>query len=342
MTRHGMTHSGTTHSDAAAFAARMAERGLTPPETIVGDGRIHRFSTNGKRSDTAGGYVLHLDRVSAGAFWDWRTGIYSTWCSSAPELMTPAERRLHEKRMVAHREQAQRDRTAAMQQNRERIDMLWKQSQRITFGDPVHTYLRGRGLNLKRIPDVLRLHPALDYWSFDKDGKAVKLGTHPAMLAAVQVDVYPDGNHHCPGVLTTVALHRTYLTRAGTKADVPAPKKLTGAAGDMRGAEMRLAGPEVVEGSLSLGVAEGIETALAAAEGSRVPTWATVSASGMKSFQWPRVPHDLYIFADNDANETGQRAARELERKARAYGLRVNTLIPPETGTDWADVWQSR
>ena len=43
---------------AEQFAADMATHGLVPPE-IVADGRIHRFSTNGKKGDTAGGYVLH-------------------------------------------------------------------------------------------------------------------------------------------------------------------------------------------------------------------------------------------------------------------------------------------
>lgn len=323
------------------FAASMAAHGLTPPETLVPDGRIHRFSTNGKRSDTAGGYVLHIDTIAAGAFWDWRTGLYATWCSRSAEAMSPAERRLHEQRMAAHRAQSRRDKTAAMRKNRERIDALWAASVPVTEGDPVHQYLRRRGLILASVPEVLRLHPALDYWDFDEAGKAVKRGTHPAMLAAVQAETFPDGPHR-PGVLTTVALHRTYLTPEGRKANVPTPKKLTGTTGDMRGAAIRLAAPAFIEGAYRLGVAEGIETALAAAEGSGVPTWATVSASGMKTFQWPRTPHELYVFADNDANETGQRAARELERKANACGVCVHTLIPPIEGSDWADVWQRR
>lgn len=323
------------------FAASMVAHGMQAPESIVPDGRIHRFSTNGKRGDTAGGYVLHLDPIAAGAFWDWRTGLYVTWCVHDTDRMSPSERKVHEDRMAAHRAQSRRDKTAAMRKNRERIDALWREAVPITPGDPVHTYLRGRGLILATIPDVLRFHPALDYWDFDDAGKAVKLGTHPAMVAAVQVEAFPDGPHR-PTVLTNVALHRTYLTHDGRKADVPAPKKLTGTTGDMRGAAIRLAAPAFIDGAYRLGVAEGIETALAAAEGSRVPTWATVSASGMKNFQWPRTPHELYVFADNDANETGQRAARELERKANACGVCVHTLIPPLPGSDWADVWQRR
>lgn len=324
-----------------AFAAHMAAHGLTPPEALQADGRIHRFSTNGKRSDTAGGYVLHLERIAAGAFWDWRTGLYATWCSHDRERMDPAQRHAFEQRMAVHRNQAKRDRTAALRKNRTRMDALWAESLPITPGDPVHTYLRRRGLALRRIPDVLRLHPSLDYWDFDAEGRPVRRGTYPAMLAAVQIEEFPDGPHRS-GVLSTVALHRTYLTDQGEKANVPNVKKLTGTAGDMRGAAIRLAPAAVIEGRYRLGVAEGIETALAAAEGSGVPTWATVSASGMKTFQWPRLPHDLYLFADNDSNQTGQKAAAELARKAQACGLAVHTLVPPTPGQDWADIWKAR
>jgi putative DNA primase/helicase len=77
----------------------------------VPDGRIHRFSTNGKRGDTAGGYALHVDQIAGGAFWNWRTGLYATWCSHDREAMNPAQRQDFEQRMAAHRDQARRDRT---------------------------------------------------------------------------------------------------------------------------------------------------------------------------------------------------------------------------------------
>jgi putative DNA primase/helicase len=324
-----------------AFAAHMAAHGLTPPAELQADGLIHRFSTNGKRGDTAGGYVLHLERFGAGAFWDWRTGLYATWCSHDSATLTPSQRQEFEERMALHRAQAKRDRTAALRKNRARMDALWAQSVPVCPGDPVHRYLRGRGLELRSVPEVLRLHPALDYWDFDADGKPVKRGTYPAMLAAVEVEEFPQGATQ-PGVLTMVALHRTYLTASGEKAAVPNVKKLTGTAGDMRGSAIRLAPAAVIQGQYRLGVAEGIETALAAAECSGVPTWATVSASGMKSFKWPRLPHALYLFADNDHNETGQRAAKELARKAQACGLAVHTLMPPLPGQDWADIWKAR
>jgi hypothetical protein len=42
-----------------AFHEAITAAGLTPPDTIHDDGVIHRFSTNGRRSDDSGYYVLH-------------------------------------------------------------------------------------------------------------------------------------------------------------------------------------------------------------------------------------------------------------------------------------------
>ena len=57
-----------------AFQGAIAAAGLTPPDSIIADGKIRRFSTNGKGSDDAGWYILHLDNIPAGSFGNWREG----------------------------------------------------------------------------------------------------------------------------------------------------------------------------------------------------------------------------------------------------------------------------
>jgi len=70
----------TSRSDPiAAFRDAICGAGLPAPEVVIGDGRIHRFSSNGKRSNTSGWYKLHLDGRPAGAFGCWRSGISETW-----------------------------------------------------------------------------------------------------------------------------------------------------------------------------------------------------------------------------------------------------------------------
>jgi putative DNA primase/helicase len=56
---------------ARSFQDAIAVAGLNPPQEIIGDGRLHRFATNGKAGDKSGWYVLHTNgNVPAGAFGD--------------------------------------------------------------------------------------------------------------------------------------------------------------------------------------------------------------------------------------------------------------------------------
>jgi len=54
------------------FQEAITAAGLTPPDTIIADGKIYRFSTSGKRGDDSGWYMLHTDGIAAGAFGCWR------------------------------------------------------------------------------------------------------------------------------------------------------------------------------------------------------------------------------------------------------------------------------
>jgi phage/plasmid primase-like uncharacterized protein len=61
------------------FIKAIQAAGLTPPESMVPDGKLHRFASNGKRGDDAVWYVLHDDGIPAGCFGDWRTGVKENW-----------------------------------------------------------------------------------------------------------------------------------------------------------------------------------------------------------------------------------------------------------------------
>ena len=74
------------------FISAIDAAGMTPPEEIRADGRLHRFSPTGKRKDDAGWYVLHLDNIPAGTFGNWRTGEAQNWCAKAENEMSAAER----------------------------------------------------------------------------------------------------------------------------------------------------------------------------------------------------------------------------------------------------------
>lgn len=92
------------------FQQAIAGAGLPAPEVIYGDGTLYRFSTNGKRMDQSGWYVLHDDGdIPAGAFGCWRSGLSQTWCSKDTQAMTPAERNAHQQRMQAIAQQREAD-----------------------------------------------------------------------------------------------------------------------------------------------------------------------------------------------------------------------------------------
>lgn len=91
------------------FRPAIAAAGLTPPDEIIADGKIHRFSTNGKPRDHSGWYMLHTDGIAAGAFGCWRTGLQSTWCAKSDTAMTDAERDAHHQRIAAMKAQREAD-----------------------------------------------------------------------------------------------------------------------------------------------------------------------------------------------------------------------------------------
>lgn len=87
------------------FTDSIKRAGLTPPDSIIGDGKLRRFSSNGKRGDDAGWYVFYGDGVPAGSFGDWRTGYSQTWQADNGRKLTDAEIRANRERMEAMRKQ---------------------------------------------------------------------------------------------------------------------------------------------------------------------------------------------------------------------------------------------
>lgn len=125
-----------------AFRLEIAAAGLTPPDTIHGDGAIHRFSTNGRRGDDSGWYILHLDGIPAGSFGCWRAGLQSTWCSKSDSIMTAAEREAYRQRIKAMRAQREAEQAKRHKAARETAADIWQQA------DPVkaHPYLTTKAI----------------------------------------------------------------------------------------------------------------------------------------------------------------------------------------------------
>lgn len=214
------------------------------------------------------------------------------------------------------------------------LQRLWREAAPVAAGDPVWLYLNRRGVLPEIMPVTLRCHRALPYWHTSA-GKPVRLGTFPALLAAVQG---PDG--------MTVAIHRTYLDVHGEKVQLrdpdseealPVKKLKTRREGVMPGAAVRLF--PVDRGRLV--VTEGIETALAVHILTGAPVWACVSASGLASVALPPDVREVVVAADHDPNGAGQRAAQLLAERLKEEGRAGSVLFPSTPGLDWLDVLNS-
>jgi hypothetical protein len=193
----------------------------------------------------------------------------------------------------------------------EAVIRLWRECEPIQ-GTVAETYLRHRGIGLE-IPVSLRFHPELKH----------PTGQYfPALVAGFQ------------GADRSMnAIHRTFLHPDGSdKADVGRDQQKL-ALGCMRGGAVRLG-----RAAETMGIAEGIETALSAMELFRVPVWAACG-SRLSDVVLPAEVKRVVIFADNGA--PGIEAAEKAEKALLEQGRRV-AIRYPAARKDWNDAIKAR
>ena len=216
---------------------------------------------------------------------------------------------------------------------REHLNRTWRESLSLSHpeAEPARLYLARRGLSVG-VPETLRFHPELGYYA---DNRMV--ARYPAIIGQVT----GQGGE-------AVTLHRTYLTAAGHKAPVDAPKKLMRhpLARQLTGGAIRL-----VPAGSRLAVTEGIETALAVIEATGIPAWATGNAHLLETFVPPPGVSQILVFSDKDRPSKqhpsghGQEAARGLVTRLWATGIKAGAIVPvldiPDgrKSVDWLDVF---
>jgi putative DNA primase/helicase len=216
--------------------------------------------------------------------------------------------------------------------NRTRV--LWARSHELDGTDVASRYLKTRAIALKAWPsNALRWSRSIQYWI---DGQMI--GYFPAMLARF---IAPDES--------VQVIQRTYLEEPGRKARVDEVRKITPGPIPVGGA-VRLA-----EAAEVMGVAEGVETALAASLLNRgLPVWATLTTINMIRFEPPPVCKKLIIFGDRDSKAAGQVASYSLSQRLqmRRNAIECEVRVPNSgvreqpwlnTKRDWADVlWETK
>jgi len=122
-----------------------------------------------------------------------------------------------------------------------------------------------------------------------------------------------------------------YLALDGTaKAPVEPPKMTLGPIGSFS--------CHLADANTNLAVSEGIETALSVQLVADIPTWAALSAGGMRKLILPPIPLALFVIITADADAVGIKSAQIAASRWRAEGRHVRILVPPRPGTDFNDV----
>ncbi len=263
-----------------------------------------------------------------------RTGMYMKGSTDRKPLTAAQKAEIAEARRKAAK--AEQEAAAARQRQLHRgkalIDNQLQSCVSLFSGqaDEAWQYLESRGLGaLKSAPESLLSDlsycPRCPYY---ENGKLA--GYYGALISQIKTS---DGK--------LWSLHRTFLN-GGRKAPVSCPKKIMSPAFDAEGRARFIKLGDVPDHGI-IGIAEGIETALSANIGMRIPVWSAISASFMVEFEPPKDVKAVLIFADKDANRAGQQAASELHNRLKAKGVKSFIVTPKSEipagskGIDWND-----
>ena len=208
--------------------------------------------------------------------------------------------------------------------SRDALNKMFRESKPITKDCLAGQYLKGRGLNI--FPDTLRYTSAC--WESE---------TKQNQCAMLAVQTRVDGQ--------AINFHRTYLDLVTMdKLNINGPRKYTPVPEKWlkKNNKGKDKGPVTVirlfpSDHGQIGIAEGIETAIACTQKFGVPTWAARDAGFLEKFELPTGIKQVHIFGDNDPNYTGQAAAYKLANKL-VVQKKIDAIVHiPDRVGDWLD-----
>lgn len=302
--------------DLAAVKDRLAATagdwlpGIFPEARLARDRRSLRCADlSGRPPRKEGSCTIHLDGPYAGWGFDYATGE-----SAGPIDLIAQATGLSDGALFDEAARiAGMDRPAPRSAPRLKPDHSTEVARLVDGAQPLsgtegEAYLLARGLTDPGCQDLL-FHPDLP--DFD-----TRRGW-PGLIALPRL---VDGTR-APGI------HRTFLLDDGS-AKGPSGKKMLGSVAD---AAVRLF---AMPTDGHLGIAEGIETALAAHVLFGTAVWAALSADGLARFRWPEGTARVTIYAD--AGDAGRQAAATLSDRLNRADI-PNEIVVPLHGDDFND-----
>ena len=305
-----------------AFQGAIAAAGLTPPDTIIADGKIHRFTTNGKRSDDAGRYVLHLDGLPAGWFGDYRTGLSQQWCSIERNAQTPEQQKQYATMLKSMQNARHRAKKAEHDAAAEQAAAIWAAA--TTIDDAaVHGYLVKKGIQAHGIKLI------------DTAAARAHCGRLSPVLSGPLL-VIPMRN--AAGELRSLQ----FISEATGDNKRP----LTG--GEKQGCHYRIDKPDSAAQGAILIVCEGFATGASIHEATGQPVAVAFDSGNLeavaKSLRKLYPDAALIVAADDDHQTTGNPGRTAAAGAAKAVGgVMVVPMFPadrPDKATDFNDLHQ--
>jgi putative DNA primase/helicase len=199
---------------AEIFKTAMREDGLNPPDEIIADGCIHRFSPYGNNKKS-GYYAFYPDGIPAGFYGCWKIGVTTSWCDKSFHTLDVPQRELYRKKMELIKEAREDERKRTCIECIDWCSERWTNSRSATDN---HPYLEAKGVNaygLKQLGTAL-LIPLHDTFGnirgmqfIQPDGaKNFKTGTdkNSHFFLIGSIDAHP--LLVCEGYATGASLHQ--------------------------------------------------------------------------------------------------------------------------------------
>jgi phage/plasmid primase-like uncharacterized protein len=126
----------------------MLERGITPPDNIDIDGKLHRFRSGTKGEaghDKSGWYVIYGDGIPSGQFGDWRTGETVNFRADIGRPLSTTELMINATRQAEAKALRDADQKRAREVAENTVELIWTKA---AGASQEHPYLKRKGIGV--------------------------------------------------------------------------------------------------------------------------------------------------------------------------------------------------
>jgi len=122
----------------------MSENCIQAPESIIPDGKLHRFATGSKKGDLSGWYVLHDGKVPAGVYGDWKTGEEYQFRANIGRELTFQENIAHVKQINELKAKREKELSDSREYAAYTATKIWDAAQ---LASDDHPYIKRKGIS---------------------------------------------------------------------------------------------------------------------------------------------------------------------------------------------------